>query len=85
MSFDSIQAASYAVADGDLPVDLDVYKNNNSPPTHEIIIQSLNRVVNFSLVSGQCGTDSVCIIPIRTSFQVDTSLNLGALVVKGTV
>ena len=85
VNFDSMQAASYAIADGDLPLELNVCKNdNNSPPTREVTIQS-DSVVDSSLISGQCGTDSVCIIPIGTTLQVDTSLNLGALIVRGAV
>ena len=37
------------------------------------------------MVSGQCGDNSTCIIPIGMTLQVDTSLNLGALIVRGTV
>ena len=85
MNFDSIQAASYAVADGDLPLELNVCKNNQSPPTREVTIQASSGVVDSSTVSGQCGDDSICIIPIGTTLQVDTSLNLGALIVMGAV
>ena len=85
-NFDSIQAASYAVADGDLPLELDVCKNNHSPPTRNVTVQaSSTGVVNSSSVSNQCGNDSVCIIPIGTTLEVDTGLNLGALIVRGTV
>mmetsp|Transcript_32276 Transcript_32276/g.67849 ORF Transcript_32276/g.67849 Transcript_32276/m.67849 type:complete len:1275 (+) Transcript_32276:77-3901(+) len=85
-NFDSMQAASYAVADGDLPIDMDVCKTNQSPPTREVTVQaSTNGVIDSSSITNQCGNDSICIIPIGTTLQVDTSLNLGALIVRGTV
>lgn len=80
-----MQAASYAVADGDLPLDLNVCKDDRNPPTREVTVQSSNGVVGSASVTSQCGMDSVCIVPIGTTLQVDRSLNLAALVVRGTV
>ena len=80
-----MQAASYAVADGDLPLDLNVCKNDWNPPTREVTLQASSGVIDSTSVSEQCGNDSVCVIPIGTTFQVDKSLNLAALVVHGTV
>lgn len=84
-NFNSMQAASYAVADGDLLLDLNVCKNYQSPPSREVTVQAPNGVIGSSSVSEQCGNDSVCTIPIGITLQVDTSLNLAALVVRGTV
>ena len=41
--------------------------------------------VNSTEVFNQCGDDSVCVIPLNTTFQVDGNINLGALIVRGTV
>lgn len=84
-SFDSFQAATYAVADGNLPPELDVCKNDRSSPTREVTVQSSSGSVDSAAVSGQCGSDSVCVIPLGTTLRVDASLNLGALIVRGAV
>jgi hypothetical protein len=84
--FDSIQAATYTVADGDLPFELNVCTNMSSPPpSREVTVQSSNGLINSSEVFEQCGVDSVCTIPLGTTFEVDGSLNLGALVIQGVV
>mmetsp|Transcript_15892 Transcript_15892/g.33623 ORF Transcript_15892/g.33623 Transcript_15892/m.33623 type:complete len:226 (+) Transcript_15892:504-1181(+) len=85
LNFNSIQAASYAVADENLPLDMDVCKSNHNPPTREVTLQVSNGIADSATVAGQCGNDSTCIIPLGTTLQVDTSLNLGALIVRGTV
>ena len=84
-NFGAIQAAAYSVADGDLPIELNACKSNVGPPTRTVTVQTSSGVINSATVSNQCGTDSTCIIPLGTTLQVDTGLNLGALVVKGTV
>lgn len=85
-NFNSMQAATYAVADNDLPRDMDVCKVNQSRPSRQVTVQASNNgVINSSAVSSQCRSDSICIIPIGTTLQVDRSLNLGALIVRGTV
>lgn len=85
-NFDAIQAASYSVADGDLPLELNACKTDSgSAPTREVIVQSPTGLVDSSTVTDQCGEDSICTIPLGTTLQVTTSLNLGALIVKGVV
>jgi len=84
-NFDAIQAASYAVADRDLPPELNVCKNNLSPPTRQVTVQASAGRISSSALSAQCGNDSICIVPIGTTLEVDTSLNLGALIVRGKV
>ena len=83
--FDAMQAATYAVADGDLPPELDVCKNDNIVPTRKVTVEVPTEVVDSSTVAAQCGDDSVCLIPFGTTFRVDRSINLGALVVEGAV
>lgn len=46
---------------------------------------SANGFVDSNLVSEQCGDHSICIIPTGTTFQVNSSIDLGALVVRGVV
>ena len=56
------------------------------PPTREVVVQAdSSGHINSSTVSTQCGGDSVCVIPFGTTLQVDTSLSLAALIVKGVV
>ena len=84
-NFESMQAATYSVADNDLPIELDVCKNSNAPtPTQEITVQApYGSVVDCSTVLDQCGNDSICIVPLGVTLQVNTNLNLGALIVQG--
>ena len=90
-NFDSIQAASYSVIndpDANLPPDLlSVCKDKGiNPPAREVVVQTdSSGLVNSSTVSTQCGGDSVCVIPFGITLQVDTSLSLAALIVKGVV
>ena len=90
-NFDSIQAASYSVIDdpdANLPPELlSVCKDKGiDPPAREVVVQAdSSGHINSSTVSTQCGGDSVCIIPFGTTLQVDTSLSLAALIVKGVV
>lgn len=80
-----MQASTYAVADEDLPLEMNVCKNNQGPPSHEVTVQASNGLLNSSEVSDQCGDDSVCVIPLGTTLQVTGNLNLGALIVRGIV
>ena len=83
-----MQAATYAVANNDLPNELNVCKNSNSdnPPSREVTVQaSTGSIVSSSTISAQCGTDSICIIPLEVEWLVDNSVNLGALIVRGNV
>lgn len=90
-NFDSIQAASYSVVDdpdANLPPDLlSVCKDKgDNPPVREIVVQAdSGGLINSTAASTQCANDSVCVIPFGTTLQVDTSLSLAALVVKGVV
>ena len=91
-NFDSIQAASYSVIDdpdANLPPDLlSVCKDKDiNPPAREVVVQTnaTNGLINSSTLSTHCGGDSVCVIPFGTTLQVDTSLSLAALIVKGVV
>jgi len=71
-----------------LPPDLlSVCKDKgNNPPSREVVVQAdSGGLINSEAVSTQCSTDSVCVIPLGTTLEVDTSLNLAALVVKGVV
>ena len=55
-------------------------------PVREVVVQAdSSGLVNSAAVSAQCSSDSVCVIPFGTTFQVNTSVNLAALVVKGDV
>ncbi|KAL9179269.1 hypothetical protein ACHAXT_008559 [Thalassiosira profunda] len=84
-NFDAMQAASYAVADGDLPFELDVCKNDGLAPSRAVTVQAPTGIVDSATVAAQCGIDSVCTIPIGTTWLFDSSANLGALVVQGAV
>ena len=66
---------------------------NNIPtstPTQEVTVQSSadtnnNGIVTSSDVASQCGDNTICIIPFGTTWIVDNSINLGALIVRGSV
>ena len=82
-NFDAIQSASYAVADADLPAELEVCKRHQATPAREVYVaQSSGSVVGSSTVSEQCGTDSTCILPLGLTLQVDSSLNLGKRLIQ---
>ncbi len=60
----------------------------DTPPGREVVVQadsSSSGIINSSAASTQCANDSVCVIPFGTTLQVDASLSLAALVVKGVV
>ena len=84
-----MNAASYsAISDeGKVPPNLmSECKNNWNPPTRDIIVlPAENGYVSSSQVSQQCGSSSMCIIPLGVTYQVDSSINLSALVVQGSV
>jgi len=84
-NFGAIQAATYAVADADLPAELDVCKSTRATPTREVSVQSSGSIVGSSTLFQQCGADSICVLPLGLTLRVDSSLNLGALVVRGHV
>lgn len=90
-NFDAINAAAYSVVKDSpesLPAGLLAACANSgeSPSSTEVTVQAdLFGIVTSSTVSAQCGSNSICIVPFGTTFQVDGSINLGALVVRGEV
>lgn len=88
-NFDAIQAASYSILDevDKLPRNLiSECKNSDiSPFRHVTVLPNADGTVNSAQVSQQCGVDSVCTIPLGTTFKFDQSINIGALVVQGNV
>ena len=58
-------------------------------PTVDVIVSpdasSNSTVVTTSDVENQCDLHSICIIPFGITFEVTSSLNVGALVVQGNV
>ena len=90
-NFNAIVSATYSVvkdSPGTLPPNLLSTCGNIGAVTStgNVTVQAdATGIVSSSIVSAQCGNDSVCIIPFGTTLQVDTSLNLGALIVRGIV
>ena len=90
-NFDAIDSATYSVvkdSPDSLPTDLlSVCSNIGTiASSGEVIVQAdATGVVDSATLSAQCGNNSVCIIPFGTTFQVDDNINLGALIVRGTV
>ena len=90
-NFNAIVSATYSVvkdSPGTLPPNLLSTCGNIGAVTStgNVTVQAdATGIVSSSIVSAQCGNDSVCIIPFGTTLQVDTSLNLGALIVQGIV
>jgi len=88
--FDIMQTASYAmIEDGKerLPDALvDTCSNSVAVALSQVTVRaSTNGFVDSNLVSEQCGDHSICTIPFGTTFQVNSSINLGALIVRGVV
>jgi hypothetical protein len=93
-TFDSIIAASYAAVD-DLSPDnpnlspgsvLAECKKSGfqaTPTTQVLVVGSDSQTVTASSVASQCGTDTICIIPEGLTLRLDTSLNVGALIIRG--
>lgn len=88
-NFEAMQAASYAViddADKVPPSLISECKNNVNSLNRDVIVEhGGDGYVNSSQVFQQCGSDSVCTISFGTTFRVDESINLGALIVQGSV
>jgi hypothetical protein len=95
-NFNAMQAASYAVADADLPSEMHACMGSdpNIPPTRDVTVvpsPTSGGVVTPSEVASQCGRDSVCVVPHGATLRmivrggVAAGLDLGALVVRGVV
>lgn len=64
---------------------LDQCKNRGkSNPAREIIVSG-GGTVSSSFVQSECGEDSVCIIPYGMTLFMDGNLNLGALIIRGSL
>ena len=93
-NFDAIEDATYALVkdqssfdklpSGLVPACANRGLSPNSDAPQEVEVSG-GGTVTSSTVASQCGTDSVCIIPLGTTFEVDGSIDLGALVVRGNV
>jgi len=91
-NFDKIIASSYSAVD-DLsndhnPAPPDLIrncKNSKNKPVSNIVVSSNSPFITASSVSIQCGTDSVCIVPDGMTLEMDTDLNVGALIVRGSL
>ena len=88
-NFDAMNELGYSMIsdEGKVPPSfISECKNSWNPPTRDVIVlPGENGYVNSSQISQQCGSSSVCIIPLGVTYQVDSSINLGALVVEGSV
>ena len=96
-NFDSINTATYSVvkdSPNSLPSNLLSTCGNigslTTPSSGEVTVQvavddGSTSIVNSTTVSSQCNDTTVCIIPFGMTFQVDASINLGALIVRGNV
>jgi len=51
-------------------------------PTQEMTVKG-GGIVSASFVQSQCGTNSICILPLGTTLVMDGNLNVGALIVRG--
>ena len=97
-TFEQIMAASYSQVDDTSPENTGLHRppaalleqcknrGKTTPPTQEITVRRLNHnnpIVSSSSVQQQCGTDTICIIPHAVTVQMDTNLNVGALIIRG--
>ncbi len=52
-------------------------------PVQEIVVAGGGGIVSASFVQSQCGTDSICILPLGMTLVMDGNLNVGALIIRG--
>ena len=96
-NFDSINTATYSLvkdSPNSLPSNLLSTCGNigslTTPSSGEVTVQiavddGSTSIVNSTTVSSQCNDTTVCIIPFGMTFQIDASINLGTLIVRGNV
>lgn len=96
-NFDAINAAQYSIVrdspellpSGLLSTCANNINNNVPPSSTQVTVQPSDtnngNIVTSSEVASQCGDNTVCIIPFGTTWSVDSSINLGALIVRGSV
>lgn len=96
-NFDAINAAQYSIVrdspellpSGLLSTCASNINNNIPPSSTQVSVQPSDtnngNIVTSSEVASQCGDNTVCIIPFGTTWSVDSSINLGALIVRGSV
>ena len=96
-NFDAINAAQYSIVSdspellpsGLLSTCANNINNNVPPSSTQVTVQpsdtNSGNIVTSSEVASQCGDNTVCIIPFGTTWSVDSSINLGALIVRGSV
>eukprot|EP00591_Stephanopyxis_turris_P017726 CAMPEP_0195538828 /NCGR_PEP_ID=MMETSP0794_2-20130614/49734_1 /TAXON_ID=515487 /ORGANISM="Stephanopyxis turris, Strain CCMP 815" /LENGTH=1792 /DNA_ID=CAMNT_0040672837 /DNA_START=109 /DNA_END=5487 /DNA_ORIENTATION=- len=96
-NFDLIDAASYAAIDdpsgaSSLPSDLLAQckkENNGVRVDSEINVDASptdgSNIILSSNLSSQCQSNSICTIPPGVTLRMDSSLNVGALVVRGSL
>ena len=58
-----------------------------SVPTNEyiVVVADSNGTIDSASLSNQCGLSSICVIPSGTRLIMDGNVNVGALIVRGTV
>lgn len=80
--FASMEARSYSEI---LPSQLNSCRNVNSISTENFVTLASNNIFTSVQVSSICSSTDTCIIPETSTLNIDGFLNVGALVIKGSL
>lgn len=91
-AFDKINESSYAQVDdfslGNLskaPQELLGSCKKGNLPRKEKVLSSDTGVVLSSAAASECDADTICVVPSGLTMMMDSSLNVGALIVRGAL
>ena len=59
--------------------------SNTREVTVAVTVSDGGSVVSASSVQSQCGTDTICLIPAGVTVQMDSTVNIGALIIRGNL
>jgi len=87
--FQQIDDASYSAVDdptSSVPDDLLTQcKGDSDTPSVEVYVTATSGTISSSSVANQCGDNTICIIPSGIVIEMNHSLNVGALIVRGSL
>jgi len=87
-NFRDIEQASYAAVDDTTVVPenlVDQCKGDGEIPTVEVHPTGIGGTIFSSSVANQCNSNSICIIDSELVVKMDQSLNVGALIIRGSL
>jgi len=88
-NFNSIASHSYSAVDEEAQVELRLQCSNDIEidPSSIVTLDSLTNDVTItaSEASSQCSPTTICVLPVGLTLRMTSSLNVGALIVRGTL